>query len=66
MRPDTRQPAGEVRVSPYDEVTARIVAEMEQGTVRLIFATSVTSIRPKAAWMDTASRYNDFCSRSAR
>ena len=49
MRPDTRQPAGEARVSPYDEVTARIVAEMEQGTVRLIFATSVTSIRPKAA-----------------
>jgi antirestriction protein ArdC len=34
MRPDTIQPAsGESRASLYDEVTARIVAEMEQGVV---------------------------------
>ena len=34
MRPDHQQPAsGESRVSLYDEVTARIVAEMERGIV---------------------------------
>lgn len=34
MRPDTNQQAsGESRVSLYDEVTARIVAEMERGVV---------------------------------
>jgi antirestriction protein ArdC len=34
MRPDTNhQTSGESRVSLYDEVTARVVAEMEQGVV---------------------------------
>jgi antirestriction protein ArdC len=34
MRPDNQQPAsGESRVSLYEEVTARIVAEMEQGVL---------------------------------
>jgi antirestriction protein ArdC len=34
MRPDTnQQTSGESRVSLYDEVTARVVAEMEQGVV---------------------------------
>jgi antirestriction protein ArdC len=34
MRPDTnQQTGGESRVSLYDEVTARVVAEMEQGVV---------------------------------